>query len=156
MKVYAFVKIKHHPQEPDGQGAHYGDIVSFHRVETKRSQEELKFFLPVLVDINIPCGDKYDREMNGKCGGCKFNDPEECDVQKYARGKWSEGSLFEPPKLIKRARYKIDLSEVIDAEKIALAEKEKSIEECAVIMDYASKTEISVTAIEEKTDGVVR
>jgi len=151
MKVYAFVKIRHHPQEPDGPGVHYGDIVSFHRVESKRSEEELKFFLPVLVDINIPCGDKYDREMRGKCGKCKWNDPKVCDVQKYCRGEWSEGTLFEPPTLTKKRRYRLDLKSILPSDKLSLAEKEEKTEKDRLaILDYVSKNEISPSLIVDK------
>lgn len=151
MKVYAFIKIVHHPQEPDGPGVHYGDIVSFHRMETKRSAKELKYFLPVQVDINIPCGEKYDREMKGKCGECRFNDPTLCDVQKFARASWSAGDIINPPEVVHRCRYSMPIKTLIPSDKLQLAEKsDKTETDRQTIMDYVSKNTISITAITDK------
>lgn len=110
MKVLAFIKIRKHPQ-PDSGGAQAGDIISFHPVDEPRSEEELKFYLPILVDINIPCGEKYDKGL--KCVNCEFNDPDLCDNIKYTRGIWGEGSLLTPPKPITKRKYKIDRTKFI-------------------------------------------
>ena len=148
MKVYAFVKIRRHP-DPLGAGAQYGDVISFHRIETKRSEEELKFFLPVLVDINIPCGDKYDRGNN--CAICKECEPELCDVIKYCRSEWTAGDILNQPKILKKRRYKMDIDSLIPTEFLAVVEKEdKTTEDQALIITTAITTEISASKILDK------
>jgi len=146
MKVFAFVKIRTNKAP---QGATRGCVISFHRTESPRSEEELKFFLPVLVDINIPCGDKYDR--GNKCGSCKYNDPQECDVQKYGRAIWTSGDILNPPRVAKKRRYKIDIDSFLSPDSLAVIDKlEKTKEERDMIISNALKNEVFESLILDK------
>ena len=150
MKVYELVKIRHHPQ-PDGPGCQYGDVVLFLRADHKFSDKELKYFLPVPMDINVPCGDKYDKEMRGKCGECKDNDPALCDVQKYCRGEWTEGSVFEAPTLTHKFQFKVDLGAVCGEAVLTKAEKEEqTAEDKTSITTWAAETSTKESALVDK------
>lgn len=154
MKVYAFVKIQHHPQEPDGQGSHYGDVVSFHRIDREFSKDELKYFLPVPMDLKVPCGDEFMKPGSKTygCKDCKDNDPELCEVAKYERGEWSEGTVFDPPQVVKSRRYTVDLKAIVPSETLAMAEnKTKDALTEAAIMDTMGKiTTQTVSVIKDK------
>lgn len=162
MKVYALCKIKVHPLGDEGGGATRGDVIQFLRADHKFSDSEIKHFVPILVDITIPCGDDFMRVENGKyvnwnCGKCKDNDPEVCEVQKYVRALWDEGTVFEAPKVLRKFRFKLDIDSILPEATLTVVDKEeKTTEEKASILDYAAKNEISKASVEDKLDGLVR
>lgn len=142
MKVYAFVKIR---------GSNYGSVISMHRTDSVRSAEELEFFLPVPFDITIPCGSQYDREMRGKCGTCENNGIALCDVQKYCRALWGEGSLFDPPTLDYKARYMIDVESSIPEAILQKAViKNKTAQDRADIMAWAESNCLNTNILIDK------
>lgn len=156
MKLCALVKIKPHP-DPDGPGAQYGDVVTIERADRKFSDKELKYFLPVPVDLNPPCGDNYMKVDGGKyvpewdCANCKDNDPALCDVQKFIRGEWSDGDVLNPPELIRKRRYKISLDSVVEKSVLDTAKvSEKQETNRLTIETWVSDTSMEKTVIEDK------
>lgn len=152
IELYAFCKIAEHPN-PSGGGADKGDISSFHRADYVFSDEEVNMFLPVLMDLNVPCGDKYDLPDN-KCGPlCPWYDPDVCDVIKYSRAEWDAGDIEKgiPPKAIKTRRYKIDRGLFLTSgEEIIVSKPIKTPQEKATIINIANTKKQIKTIIEDK------
>lgn len=150
MKVYALIKIREHPQ-PDGAGAQQFDLVTFERADRDFSEKEWQYFIPIPVDINIPCGDQFMKEMIGKCGECQYNDPALCDVQKYCRGEWSEGGVEQEPTLIHKRRYKIPVNATLSQNMLKLAlNQKKNAAQKGNWMDWASAVQPLNTNITDK------
>lgn len=156
MKLCALVKIRQHPQ-PDGLGAQYGDVICFERSDRKFSDDEMKYFIAVPIDVNVPCGDNYKKVVNGQyvkewnCSKCKNNDPELCEVQKYCRGEWTEGDIFTPPRLAKKFRYKISLDTVIEKSILDTAKTSEKIEEDKTALEaWAADTLLEKSVVEDK------
>jgi len=149
------IKVKHHP-DPDGMGAQFGDVVSFSRPDHVFSEKELKYFIPIPVDINVPCGDNYMKVVDGgypdwNCSTCPDNDPDVCDVQKFVRGEWSEGDVENPPMLLKKRRYRIPIDVVLNSTMLALATKDdKNIADRTVIVNFIGTTNLPKTVVVDK------
>jgi hypothetical protein len=148
MKVYAFVKIRVHP-DADGPGTTYGDIICFERMDRSLSKTELIHFLPVPMDIKIPCGDDYMKSHS--CPQCKNNDIALCDVQKYCRAEFSDGGVLEEPQLLKKRRFKIDIDKEISKPILDIAKKrDKTDVEDAKVKSDMDKITILESKIEDK------
>jgi len=149
MKVFAFVKIPKHPQ-PDGPGGQKGDLVFFWPIvpKDKLGKKTLNVFLPVVVDITIPCSAKFG--INPPCRKCKDNDPAVCDYIKYQRPLWSTGSILDPPTMLKKFRYSIDRDKFIDgASEAVVIKTEKTEAEKETIVASALNNEQSVAVIKD-------
>jgi len=134
MKVLALVKIRYNSKS---DGTTYGDLIALGRTDYIRSTSELESFVPVLLDLNIPCGDKFMKGHN--CVTCEYNDPIDCDSVKYQRGLWTEGDIENPPTLIKKRRYIIDITKLLSEETLVLIAKHDKTEiEQATIMANAT------------------
>jgi len=127
MKACAWIKFKVHPDSKSA-GTTRGDIVDILPFWNKVPPETkmMETFLPIGIDITIPC-DKDFAYVDGKrsydCGSCPDNDPEICDVIRYTRGYWGTGTVLDPPKLIKKRRFFVDIDSKIPAESLIVAEK---------------------------------
>jgi len=147
MLVFAFTKIPDHPSKDPNRGARKGDISSFHPLDYEFSKEELKFFLPVVVELKIPC-DEYGKQP---CRKCQHNNPESCDAIKYIKGLWSTGTVFQEPKLLMKRKYNIDRSKFLSADSELLITKEnKTLEERNAIISNAKKNPQVAGIITEK------
>lgn len=143
MKVFAWVKNK------AGLAHEQGDVIYFYPMVEDQGKDTLNHFYPLVVDITIPCGETFAK-VKHDCPRCKWNDPDSCDVIKYTRGKWSTGDVLNPPKIIEKREYKVDISKIIDS--TILKEEKTTIEKEAIITD-TKKTE-NTTSIFVKKETV--
>ena len=145
MKVFAFSKIPDHPSKNINEGTRKGDIASFHRLDHKFSKMELQFFLPVVVDITIPCGDNYDKV---RCYNCKYNNVESCDVQKYTQPLMS----YAPnPRPLQKRMYNITREGFISGDSESLITRiDKTLTERNTIVANALKNEQPKTIMVKK------
>lgn len=125
MKAYAIVKFKEHPQ-PNSAGAQKGDIIDILPIydgNVTIGTKDLDFFIPIVVDMKIPCGDG-NKEAAGtftfnsrgpefRCGECKFNDIDLCERIKHLKAEWGGGDIDHPPTVVRKRMYKIDIETVI-------------------------------------------
>lgn len=151
MLVYIFIKIHEHPQ-PDSLGSQKNDIIYIYPIVEDIGKDTLNHFLPLRIDLNIPCGQKFQKLIN-HCPTCQYNDPDECEVVKYTKGLWSPGDIENPPKLIKKARHYINrLSFTNQTIENLLLNKNKTEEQKDLIMSFVnSSLLINKTQITEKT-----
>jgi len=150
MLVKVMMKTREHPQ-PDSQGAQRGDVCLIWPMNKAHGKAELNGFSPVVMDLNIPCGEETFWNQPPPCGTCKHNNQEDCDKNKYERGVWTEGSLFEEPRLIKKCQFRIDIDALVSAEtKTLLANDEKTEEEKALVVANAIAHPVSKTIIIDK------
>jgi len=122
MKVMVFIKTR---------GVNKGDIQSIHPLNGPHGKLMLRSHYPIVMELDVPCGEKYNK-FETNCPRCEFNDPDQCDIQKFEKGIWLPGKLLEPPKLDQKRKYKIDFESVlteqekIDVEKEVYTEEEKA------------------------------
>lgn len=140
MKVFAFVSVDDHI------------ISSFHRATTNinpHGADAMNGLTPILVDIAIPCGVKFDIPPN-YCNRCRWNDPESCDVIKYTRGVWSTGELFKKPKVVQYRKYKIEIDKLLSGDSLLSVQgKEKTVPQMINILAIALVHEFPITEIKE-------
>jgi len=119
------------------RGVNKGDVQSIHPLNGPHGKLMLRSHYPLVMDLNIPCGEKYNN-FETNCPRCKFNDPDQCDVQKYEKGSWLPGDLFNPPKLDQKRKYKIDFDKVLSLQEKLDAEKTEYLEvDKLAIYDHA-------------------
>ena len=148
MKVYAWIKIAEHPQ-PGGPGAQKGDIVYFYPIGVPQGKETLNHYVPVVVDLKVPCGENFI--FTARCNRCKFSTPDLCDIRKYRSGVWSQGTLEKPPTLLKKRRYQIDRSMFISGDtETTVLKKDKTEQEKALLLTQANNNEQLPSVIKEK------
>ena len=100
MKVIALVRSIQHPQYNDPHKPQLGDIVQFRRADTT-NWKQFKDFAPVLMDLNIPCGNAFKGpKFAGMCGKCK--DKAICEFQKYMQPEYN---VAVPEEIIRKRRY---------------------------------------------------
>lgn len=149
MKVFAWIKFKKHPQ-PDSSGMQEGDICYFYPMVEDQGRLTMDTYLPVVVDLNIPCG-KVFQELKHNCTKCKFNNPESCEVINFRRGIWSPGSIDKPPKIVKKRKFFINRSAFLSPTSEALiTKKDKTKEDKALIITNATNNEQPKNIIQEK------
>ena len=122
MQVYAWIKHKIHP-DPSTGGSTRGDLIYIYPMVRDQGKLTHDSFFPVVIDLKIPCGDRFTIGTDGKewdCTKCRYNDLDDCDVVKYSRALWSLGDIENPPKVIKKCRYNIDIDSIlsVDSKKI--------------------------------------
>jgi len=141
MKVYAYINIADKLK---------GDIIYIYPMVEDQGKLTLNKFIPVVIDLNIPCGDAFNK-LEYNCVRCKDNDWETCDKIKYERAVWSAGDILNPPKVIKRRRYMIDRTEFISGEsELLITKADKTEQEKLTIITNAKNNEQLKTVIIEK------
>lgn len=136
MLVKIMVKTKKHPQ-PDSTGSQFGDVMCLWPLNKDHGRKVFNTYMAVVMNLNIPCGGAFD-DQPPPCADCKFNDPESCDKSRLERGVWSAGDVLNPPRLLKKQQYRIDISSLVSAETLALLQKtEKAEEEKASVLQNA-------------------
>lgn len=123
-KAYVFIKTRTHPQ-PDGPGAQQGDVIEILPIDNRcvSGKKVFQSFLPVVVkDLKIPCGDGVqgaagpwaytDDGPAYSCGKCPYNDLADCDKVKYLKAIWTGGDILNPPTVIKKRMYKVNVTTV--------------------------------------------
>lgn len=147
MKVFAFLKINGSDANPEG------DIISFHRLSNDintMGRDALNYFVPVVVDINVPCDSDFGMPHN-KCVRCEWSTPDDCDVVKYTRGAWSTGDLDNPPRVIRKCKHRIDFQALLSKKTIENLRKTGKTEgEMHTILENALNNEQLSSVIEEK------
>lgn len=158
MKAYVYAKHRTHPQ-PNSQGMQRGDVCYIYPINPSVGHQgnlTLRTYVPIVIDLNIPCGQGEVAGMNWnsltfRCPKCPKNDPLSCDVNKYRKGKWSAGDIKDPPKLIKKRIYKIDIDSFLSEDSKVLVERElKNDTEKALVYANSKKNEQSKTLFREK------
>ena len=157
MLVYAWIKIEDHPQ-PEGGGTQKGDIVLFTRTDRRAyGRKTLEFFLPVVVDITVPCGDDFDNYNTEKkaftrlCARCEWANQDDCDVIKYTKAVWGAGDIDNAPRPIKNRKYNIDRTKFISELSEAVVVKlDKTEQEKLTILTDSANNPRPVTDIEDK------
>ena len=152
MLVYAWCKYLRHPR-PELGGADRGDI-SYIRPLNAPVGGGHDGFTPFVIDIDIPCGEKFTFK-NGKrqwnCAKCETKDPDLCEMQRLTGPVWSTGTIFEEPKLAIKRKCRIDIDALLSNDSIALIEKEnKTIAEQALIRQRAINNPIVKTLVIDK------
>ena len=149
MKVYAYIKIADHPQ-PDGTGMQKGDICYFFPMNRPQGNLTLNAYLPVVVDLTIPCGQAF-QDLKFNCNKCQYNDEKLCEIQKYNKPVWSPGGLFEMPKPIKIRRYNIIRSKFISPlTEIEIVKRPKTVAAKTAILLNADAHEQQLSIIDDK------
>jgi len=156
MQVYAWVKHKEYPDSKKQEGMQSGDICYIYPIDAGQGRLTQKTYFPVVIDIEIPCGKDFSI-INGvaqwKCGRCEYNDPELCDVRKYMSAEWGPGDILNPPPLLKKRRYTIDIDSVTSEPIKELILKENKTEsEINQVTDYAKNNSKQKTVISLKED----
>lgn len=147
MKVFALIKI---PENPSELGAQSGDIIQFLRLDYEFSDEEIARFIPVVFDINIPCGNDF--HVNIKCVNCPYNDEDLCDNIKYTRGVWGAGGIDDPPPLLLKRKYTFDWEDFVPPNfKSILKKLIKTAYEKEQIITYALANEAPTNLLIDKT-----
>ncbi|MCP4149800.1 MAG: hypothetical protein GY757_18795 [bacterium] len=152
MKVYLWIKHKTYPG--GDEGIQQGDVAYVYPIVADQGKLTHRCYFPIVADLKIPC-DKNFTVSNGKaqwkCSGCKWNDPELCDVRKYTQGVWDAGDVFNAPKLIKKRMHKVDLDKVLSVQqKEVILKADKTESEKTQTIDYAVANEKTTTDIEVK------
>lgn len=160
MKVYVYVKHQVNPDTNDYASPQEGDIILVHPMQKLQGRKTLDDLVPVVMDINIPCGQGgvsgMDFSVTGSipdwnCGECPFNDIVNCDVVKYTSAIWSAGDILNPPQIVRFAKYKIDISGFLDALQIVNIKKKTKTEiEKKTIYDLLKTKEQSKVIVEAK------
>jgi len=150
MQVYALSKIHEHP-DTKGSGAQKGDISTFKPLNYEFSKEELRFFLPVVVDLIIPCRNAFMNPKHKdfvKCGSCPNYDNDLCDNAKYCRAVWSAGNVLNPPKIIRKRKYNInrDILGLTAGQEALIVKADKTVAEIEQVISD-SKTNVQLKEV---------
>lgn len=145
MKVFLLTRIKLHPDRANPNAPQVGDIVELCRADRTHWGNEAKIFLPVLVDINIPCGDNFKQVDKGwYCGKCEYNHPDKCDCQKLIQ---PQESIFGDGKILKKRRYKVNIVAPSYIQTIIDKYDKKSKTEEATLLAWAKSNQFQIADI---------
>ena len=147
MLVFAYIKV---PENVNELGAQSGDIIGFEQLDYPWSDEEIKRYLPIVFDINIPCGTDFHKNI--KCVNCPYNDEELCDNIKYTRGVWGPGDIDNPPQLLLKRKYTLDWESIAPKNlKNVIRKLNKSQYEKEQIINFCLANPVDVIYIIDKT-----
>lgn len=157
MKVYVYIKIQEHPNPKSG-GTTKGDIIYIYPIVEDQGRLTLNNTLPVVMDLNIPCGDDFNRiiyEPNNpdllNCNRCPYSDPDMCDKVKYTVGIWSAGDVENPPKLTAKRCWSIDRNQFVSPiSEVLITNPDKTEAQKAQIIMQAKNNEQLKSIISEK------
>ena len=128
-----------------------GNIVEILPINEPLGRLVLRSHYPVDIDIEVPCGAGFQPPY--KCAKCVDNHPDTCDVRLYKTAIWSAGGVLDPPRLINKRRYRINLETVIPKEIETIAYKlEKTENEKQTIKNRADSICYQKNIIEDKTE----
>jgi len=163
-KAYVFIKTRTHPQ-PDGLGAQQGDVIEILPVDSRcvSGKKVFQSFFPVVVnDLKIPCGDGVkdaaglwaytDDGPEYSCGKCPHNDIDACNKVKYLKGAWIGGDIVNPPTLLKKRMYKVNLTTLTALSPVAsvVLKTDKTDLEITTVKTFVANNEKPKTIIELK------
>jgi hypothetical protein len=165
MKVYLLVNSHGHP-DPHSSGGQLGDVTEILPITEKDSDIgilTLKYFFPIIKDLKIPCGDG-EKDASGtftlspkgigwNCNTCKFNDADLCERIKYLRSEFDQGTIENPPRLLRKRIHMVDLGGILSPSDMATATKvNKTKQDEEEIMDWAKRSDALSIAILKKEE----
>jgi len=156
MLVYAWIKHKAHPDAARQDAMQQGDVCYIYPIDADQGKLTHRTYFPVVVDLGIPCGERFsigkDGNPNWDCVHCEYNDPELCEARKYVCAEWGAGTAFDPPRPIKKRRYKINLDDALTSNiKTVILKREKTEEEKKSVEFFANNNPIQKRTITDKT-----
>ena len=153
MNVHVWFKHKDASHAPNA--SQRGDVSSIHPIDAPVGGKMLGSFFPVVMDLIIPCGKDFTI-INGKkqwdCPKCPYNNPDECDAIRVKMPVLSTGDILNPPKVLIKQRYKVDIDSIFSAEmKEIILKTEKTELEKTDVLTAADSNPTTKTILIDKS-----